>query len=446
MQDRGHLLRILGVGFGIAAVVGSVIGQGILRSPGVIAQATGSEALIVALWIGGALVSCLFAFAYAELGAAIPRAGGSYAFIHRALGGHASLLAAFAMLVTGYSTIAYLCFVVGEFLVRLGVGGGAIGPGTFGTVLMILFALLNASGTRISGMAQIVLSSAKGLVLLGLVIALFASPGSAPAPAEPTLREGWLPLGTAVVVVLTTYGGWWNLAFYGEEMADPGRDVPRSLIGGILGVGALYVVINIAMLQVMTPGQMAGSNLVAADAAGAVFGPRGAFFLTCFGVLSVGAIASLSVMSYTRLTYALARARILPAALSTVSRRGTPLRAMALAVVASGLLMLTGSYLALVSLGETVFLPVLLGVMLSVIVLRRREPDLPRPFHVPFYPWSIYLSMAVLAALLVVFIAQDPFYSVAGFVLVGAMWLAFQAVAILRGKRGFTGAEAEDIE
>ena len=445
MSGSNQLLRVLGVVFGLAAVVGSVIGQGILRSPGVVAEATGSGTVIIALWVIGALISCLNAFAYAELGAAIPRSGGSYAFIHRAFGGRISLLAALALLIQNFATLAYLSFVVGEFLVRLGVGGGQISPGLFGVAAMALFALINASGTKITGFSQILLSSLKGVVLLGLVIVLFAAPGTAPPTDPEPLRDGWLPMGTAVVVVITTYGGWWNIAYYGEEIERPGKSIPRAMFGGIIGVAVIYVLLNLAMLHVMTPDQMAGSKLVAADAAGIALGQQADFLLTCFGVLSVGAIANLALMSFTRLTYALAKAGVLPHSLAVVGQRGTPLRAMLLTAAAPTLLMVSGSYLALVSLGEAVFLPVMIGVAAAVLVLRRKEPDLERPYRVPFFPYTIYASLAVLTALTVVYIVQDPFYSLAGFVLVGIMWLGFQLAARLRGHKGIAEARVEDL-
>ena len=181
-------------------------------------------------------------------------------------------------------------------------------------------------------------------------------------------------------------------------------------------------------------------------AAGVVFGPQAEFALTCFGVLSVGAIANLGLMTYTRMNFAAARAGIFPQALAYVGNRGTPLRAMALVVVASALLLLTGSYLALVSLGETIFLPVMIAVSVAVITLRKREPDLDRPWRVPFYPFSIHAGIVVVAALLVVYIAQDPFYSLAGFVLVGVCWLLFQISHWLRGHRGIAAARIEDWE
>lgn len=434
MQARGQLLRVLGLAFGLAAVVGSVVGQGILRSPGVVAQATADPLIIAGLWIAGALITLLSAIAYAEMGAAIPRAGGDFAYAERAFGGRTGVFIGLTLVVSFISSQAMLCFVVGEFLFRLGVGGGAIGPGALGMSSLVLFVAINASGTRASGFAQIVLSSLKGVILLALVIALFSVPQAAQLPPDPEpLRAGWLPMGTAILMVMGAYGGWPNIVFYGEEMRDPGRQLPRAMLGGIALTGLLYLLVNLAMLHVMSPDEMAGSVFVAADAAGIVFGTNADLFLTVFGVLSVGAIANLLLMSGTRSIFALARAGILPRQLSLVGSNGTPYLALLAGAATSAILILTDSYNALQTMSVTMAqLPIVL-VTLGVIVLRRKEPKLGRPYRAPFYPWSIVLALIINSALLVVFIVQDPFYSFAGLALVGALWAMFELALLRRG-------------
>lgn len=422
------MLRVLGLAFGLAAVVGAVVGQGILRSPGVVAEATGSGAVIIVLWVAGALIALLSALPYAELGAAIPRAGGHFTFIHRAFGDRVALAAGFAVMFLSTTVIAMLSFVTGEFLVRLGVGGGQFGAVELGIGVTLLFTLVNAAGTRISGGSQIALSSLKGLVLVALVVALFGGEPAAPVEQPVLIRSGWIAIGTAILMIMNTYSGWWDVVFYGEEFRDPGRQVPRALVGGILSVAALYILVNLAMLHVLTPDQMAGSNLVAADAAGMVFGTRGDQFLTLFGVLSVGAITNLQIMTAARVHYALARARVLPGWFEAVDRRGTPIRAMLFASTIGAAFILTGTYEALASMTVSIGQGLIVMAMASVVVLRRREPDLPRPFRMPLYPWSIIAALAVALVLLVVFIVQNPVYSLSGFVVVGVMWTLFDLV------------------
>ncbi|ALE17171.1 Amino acid permease [Altererythrobacter epoxidivorans] len=442
MGQDNRLLRVLGLGFGLAAVIGAVVGQGILRAPGVVADATGSPEVIIGLWIAGALIAMVSALPYAELGAAIPRAGGQFAFIHRALGDRMALAAAFATMFLQVTTIAMLGFVTGEFLVRLGVGGGRLGPVEMGLVVTVLFALLNASGTRSSGASQIAFSTLKGLVLVGLIVALFAGEAVEPVETTPIVRSGLLAMGTAILVINNTYNGWWEVVYYGEEMRDPGRQVPRALFGGIISVAVIYVLLNLAMLHVLTPDQMAGSNLVAADAAGMVFGERGDYFLTLFGVLSVGAITNLQIMSAARAHYAMARARILPEYFAKVDKRGTPLRAMALATAIGASFILTGTYQALSSMTVSIGQGLIVLVMLSVIALRRKEPDLHRPFRMPLYPASIVFALAMASSLLIVFIVQDPLYSLSGFIVVAVLWVLFRHVL----KRRVVLAAIDDVE
>nr|WP_277601968.1 amino acid permease [Altererythrobacter sp. BO-6] len=416
----------------MAAVVGSVIGQGILRSPGVVAESTNSPVLILSLWLAGGLIALLTAFAYAELAAAIPRAGGQFAHIHRAFGDKIGLGAGLTLLFAGLTTVAMLSFVTGEFLVRLEVGGGAYSAVELGIAVAVLFTAINATGTRMSGVSNILFSSIKGVVLLGLVVALFGTSSgqfiSSPATESDILINGWLPLGTAILVIISTYNGWWDVAYYGEEIRNPGKQIPRAMLGGIVGVTVLYLLINSAMLMVMTPEQMAGSNFVAADAAGIVFGENADYLLTLFGVLSVGAITNLSLMTNTRFVFALSRAHVMPARLSSVARNGTPLWALSFVTITGCAFILTGSYTALSSMTVSIGQAVVVLTLLSAIRLRHTEPDLHRPFRMPLYPWTAILALAIATALLAVFIVQDPIWSLSGFVLVAATWAFIEFV------------------
>lgn len=436
MHERGHLLRIFGIGFGLAAVAGGVVGQGILRSPGLVAQATADPLFIAGLWILGALIAMLSAIPYAELGAAIPRAGGGFAFVSRAMGEKIGVFVGLALVIELVTVLAMLCFVVGEFLFRLGVGEGKVEPGMLGMAALALFAVINASGTRTSGVVQIALASLKGVVLLGLVIALFGGPQVA-APAQPPelLRSGWLALGTAIMLIMNTFAGWQNVVFYGEEFRDPGRQLPRALFGGILLTGLIYLLVNLAMLHVMTPDQMAGSVFVAADAVGIVFGDAADTMLTAFGVLSVGAIANYLLLTGTRSVFALGRARVLPEVFSVVDRRGTPFGALVLVAITAGLLILSGSYIALASMAITISQLSIVLVTICVFILRRKRPDLVRPYRAPAYPFSIALALAVNLALLAVFIAQGPYYAVSGIGLLVALWAMAVLSLSLRGAR-----------
>ncbi len=443
MRRSNHLLRVLGIVFAFAAVIGSVIGQGILRAPGVVAEASSSPAIIIGLWIVGAIIALLTALAFAELGAALPKAGGMYAFVTRAFGERTGAVVGIAVLIVMISSVAILAFVIGEFLVRLGVGGGKFGPGALGMMTLVLFFLMNLFGTKVSGITQIALSALKCLVLFALVAAFFVQPGAV-AVAEPAVvRTGWLPFGVAILVIIGTYNGYADLVFYGEEIKNPGRSIPRALFGGIIGIAAIYLLVNLAMLHMLTPDQMAGSEFAAADAAGQIFGPNGDLIITGFGIVSIGAITNLSLMSTSRGVFAVARAGVLPKSLAYVSKRGVPISAMAVVSLTAAAFLVSGSYLTLSSTSIALNQFLMAMAIGTLFMLRRKEPELKRPYLVPLYPWSIILALLINVALFVVFFLQDPYYSILGFVIVAVLSGIYFLISTFRGANTET-ADAQE--
>lgn len=428
MQERGHLLRVLGLVFGLAVVVGNVVGQGILRTPGIVAEASDSTAVLLGLWALGALVALISAIPLAELGAAIPRAGGTFSFVARAFGEKAGVLMAITALIMIITSQAQLTYVLGEFLTRFGVGGGMLSPGWLGTIAIVCMSFYCALGTRINGLSQIVLSAAKGAFLIGLVAVFFYTP-AAHQPETVSSGNGLLAFGIAMLVITGTYNGWADIVFFGEEIRDPGRAVPRALFGGIIAVAVLYLLVNAAILHVLTPAGAAGSEYAAADAALKAFGPGGDFVLTLFGILSVGAISILALMIATRYAYASARAGILPRVLSVVSRRGSPNLAMLAIVVPTVIFVLTGSYITIaattISLSEVVYI----SIIASYFKLRKSEPEMARPWRAPWHPWPAIIAALIHLLLLAWFVWSDPANTVLGLALVGAMMLGYLLLA-----------------
>ncbi len=433
MKSRtDHLVRVLGLAFGLAAVVGSVVGQGILRSPGVVAQSSGSPTVLIGLWVVGAALAMLAALPYAELGAAIPQAGGPIAFAERAFGRRMVVVTAFTLVLMNLSSVALLAYVTAEFLARLGVGI-ELGTGTVATILLVLFFVSNAIGTRVSGAIQVALSSLKGLVLIALVIALFAQPGAPSSDTVlPAVNAGWYGFGAALLVIFSAYSGWGDVVNYGEDIADPGRAIPRALFGGILGIAALYLAVNLALLYALSPAELARSDFAAADAARGLLGSNGDMVFTLFGVFSVGAITNLGLMTSSRVVFATAREEILPQWFAHVSGRGTPLRALGLATIASMTFLWSDAYIALIATSVALAQGVFVLVALAAIKLRRSEPDMLRPFAMPFFPLTGYLVLGFDLLLLAVFVAQDPFYSLVGLVLVAGLSAGYLLLAHTR--------------
>ncbi|MCS6987846.1 MAG: APC family permease [Sphingomonadaceae bacterium] len=412
---------MLGLGFGLATVVGGVIGAGILRQPGVVAEAIPHPALILVLWAAGGLMAAINALTVVELGASLPRAGGPYAVVGHALGPRAGALVGWADWFNGMSTLAFLAVAFAEFLARAGVGAHRP-PGQAAVALVVAAFLMNAVGTRGMGRVQTLLSTLKGLALAVLVGALFLAP-AAPAPPRgpeaPVLELAGLAL--ALSAIHNTYTGYQTPLYMGEEMERPDRHVARAVFGGLALVSALYLLVNMGLLHALGPEGMAGSSLALADGAQRVFGSEGALLVAGFGALSVAASVNLRLMTHARGAFAMARDGVLPPPLARVAPGGTPLLALVLTTAGAVGLAASGAYLALVAVNAPLRLLIEIALVASLMRLRRTEPHRPRPFRMPLYPWPAVLALAVDAVLLVAVVWEDPVHSA---VALGAVGLA----------------------
>ena len=430
-----ELVRVLGLIFGLAAVVGGAVGQGILLTPGIIAAAVPNPELILLLWAAGAAIAAINAIPFAELGTSIPQAGGPYVFVRRAFGPTAGIVVGWSDWLNNVSSQAFMSVVVAEFLHRLGWGMG-FPVGVVAPAVVVLFFALNWTNTRLCGSSQSIGSILKGSALLVLVTILYFVPARhMTAPAADHAAPVVIGLGAIIIAlraVQNTYDGWNNGIYFCEEMHDPERHIPRALFGGIALVAGLYLLINAAMLHVLTPQAMAHSTFAAADALGAVLGPWANTLLTVFGVVSVAAILNLNVMFGPRIALAMARDRVLPASLAIVSPGGSPRVALIATTAGAIVLAATGSYEQLIAFNVALGILGNFFVDFAALRLRRTEPALARPWRAPFYPYSILIAAAINAALLAAVIYEDPVHSLAGTCLAVAIGLSYYTVGRLR--------------
>jgi APA family basic amino acid/polyamine antiporter len=424
------LLRALGLIFGVAVVVGGMVGQGILRTPGIVASAVPSSGLILALWIAGAGLVAVSALAYVELGTAIPSAGGPYDFVGRAFGPLAGVVAGWGVWFVQVTIEAFLAIVVAEFLHRMGVWP-QVGTSVLAVGVLAVFSLLNLTGTRISGGSQVAFVALKGAALIALVILLFAQPVPAHSAVSPGATLSLAGIVVAMRAIINTYDGWQELVLFGEEVKAPERTLPRAMATGILSVAVLYVLVNMALLHVLSPADMAQSTLPAADAARLALGPAGDLALTLFGVVSVAAITNLTVMKSARIAFALARAGHLPARLSVVAAAGTPGAALAVSSILAAAFAATGTYSTVVAMNVAMTVALVVVVNLAAIRLRSTEPDLRRPFRIPYYPVPAVAAIGVNLAMLAALVLEDPVHSLGGFAflaVVGAVYAIVRRV------------------
>jgi APA family basic amino acid/polyamine antiporter len=222
--------------------------------------------------------------------------------------------------------------------------------------------------------------------------------------------------------VITTYDGWASPVYFAEEFSQPERDLPRSLIGGVLAVSALYLLINAALLHVLPLPLLAGSPLPAALAAEALVGPTGGAVITAVALLALLGLINTVVMAAPRILLGLGRAGLLPALTTTVNDGGTPSIALLLTSGTGALLVLAGSFERLLSLGAVLYVALPLAGIASLLVLRWREPELHRPFRCWAYPLPPLLVGAVSVAFLVGMAVNDPLLCATAAMLVALGW------------------------
>jgi APA family basic amino acid/polyamine antiporter len=432
-SSHSHLLRVLGLIFGVAVVVGGMVGQGILRTPGIVANAVHSSTLILLLWIVGAGLVAISAFAYVELGTALPSSGGPYDFVRRAFGPLAGVVAGWGQWFVLVTLEAFLAIVVADFLHRVGVWP-EVGSSVLAVGVLALFWLVNWTGTRVSGGSQVAFSAVKGAALLALVILLFAQP-SAHQPVVATGQAiGLAAIAVAMRAVINTYDGWQEIVLFGEEVERPERTLPRAMATGVLSVAVIYVLVNMALLHVLSPADMAKSTLPAADAAKLALGPTGDLALTLFGIVSVAAITNLAVMKSARIAFALARAGHLPAKLSAVASAGTPRPALNVSSILAAVFAATGTYNTVVAMNVAMTVALVVVVNVAAVRLRSTEPGLPRPFRIPFYPLPAIAAVGLNLALLAALVFEDPVHSLGGFAFLAVVGAIYATVHHIRGR------------
>jgi len=383
----------------VALCVGMVVGAGIFKTSPMVAGALSSDVALYLAWAFGGLLSFVGALCFAEMAAAFPDAGGDYHFLRRAYGQRLGFLFAwsrFAVIHTG--SMALLAFVFGDYLAQVVDLSPWLGPHASAVLaagLIALLTVLNLLGVQVGlgtqlGLMGVVLG---GLLLLGAggaSAALAGTPPMTPLQVSDPARHDW---GTAMVFVFLAYGGWSDAATLSAEMRDDRRGIARALWWGLALVMAFYLLANWAYLRVLGLDGLARSEAPAAELMRLCFGRPGELLMVGIVTLTALSVMNAILIAGPRTTYAAARDLAAELRLGQWNaRRGTPTAAVvatsavALALVAFGTLTRDG-FSTMVDYLSPVYWFFLMLSGLAVIVLRRREPEQPRPYRVPFYPW-----------------------------------------------------------
>ena len=386
--SRGRLLQILGVAFGLAVIVGNTIGVGILRTPGDVAANLPDARWFLGAWLLGGIYALLGALSLAELGAMVPESGGQYVFVRRALGEYAGFAIGWSDWVSSCAALALVTVSMGDYSAAiwplLRGKGAALAIG-----VVAVLTVIQALGIRAGDLTQQITSLLKTLVLVALAGVCLAWIPPVPEAAAAAVAR---PIGFGAVVlalqgVIYTYDGWNGMLYFGGEVKNPGRDIPRAMAGGVLVIIAIYMLLNVAFLHVLSPARMAGQDLVAATAAREIFGAKGDTVVRGVLLISLLSAANAILLIASRLPFAMSRDGLLWRGFQRVSTGGTPRPSLVASAVATALLLVTGTFGQILALAAFFYVVCYTASFVSVFVLRAREPDTPRPYRSIAYPW-----------------------------------------------------------
>ena len=413
-SPRGSLLRVLGTAFALAVAIGTTMGGGILYAPGKIAALLPNPWLYMAVWIFGGVNALLGATVFAELGAMIPLSGGPYPFARRALGDYAGFFVGYTQWALDCAADAALLLLVGEYAYVLvpALAGHAIAV-AFAT--LIVLTALNWRSVRHGGRIQIVMTVAKTLALGAVIVAAFAIP-PAPAPAAAGFPALSTPHGVALISalilamqgVIFAYDSYYVPIFFGEEVHDPGREIPRAIFRGLVVIIIMYLLLNAAFLWVVPMARMANEPFVGGVAAQVLFGAHGDQIIRIIVIVSVLGTINAGVLMTSRVLLAMARDGLFAHQATRVNEGGTPTVALLLSTIATAAFLLSGTFGAV--LGVIAFLLAVnyLVMFISLIVLRIREPATPRPYRAWGYPWTTGIAILIGLAFIVGVGLSDP--------------------------------------
>jgi APA family basic amino acid/polyamine antiporter len=432
------LLKVLGVAFGLAMIVGNTIGSGILRTPGDVAASLPSGAWFMGVWAAGGVYALFGAMTLAELAVMLPQSGGQYVYARRALGEYVGFVIGWTDWISCSAAVAGGAIALGELSGSL-VPSLAPHGTTIAMAITLVFAAVHWIGVRSGDVTQQLLSTLKVIALLAVAVACFMAPGASGAgDAAPRFPSGFVFMSALILAfqnVLYTYDGWNGVVYFGGEIRDPAKQIPRAMALGVVAVAAVYLSLNGAFLHSLGIAHLAGEKFAASAAALAVFGRTGERIVSAVMAVSILGNVSAVLMQASRVPWAMAEGGLLPRVVARVNAGGTPHVSLALSTLIVLGLILSGTFQTVIALAAFYYVLQYGVSFTSLFVLRVREPDLPRPYKAWGYPWITGLVLLGAVAFIVGSFAGDLVHSlwaVAGIVASYPVYLA--ARRFLRGQ------------
>jgi APA family basic amino acid/polyamine antiporter len=424
-SNSGKLLKVLGMWFGMAAAIGNTIAAGIVRTPGEVARLLPNAWMFLGVWVLGGLYAFSGASSMAELGAAIPRSGGQYNFSRRALGDYAGFIVGWSDWLSTCGTAAAVAIVIAEY-------SGALFPLLSGNVTILGFAtriplivavlvivgffVLQWRGIRWGSGAQLSTAALKTGAFVILVIACFLLGGPAHrAAAQSTasalaLPSGW-PLIVAIMLglqgVIYTVDGWDGVIYFGEEVRNPGRDIPRAIFGSVFSIMGIYLLLNLVALYILPMNKISGNDFVLGTVADLIFGKLGDPIIRSIMVISMLSCLNANQLFCSRTLYTMSCDGLFFRRAARVNPGGTPVLALFLTTVVGVLFLLTGTFERVIAMLSFFFVANYALSYASLFVLRKREPEMARPYRAWGYPWTTGIALGASVLFLIGSIVTD---------------------------------------
>ena len=393
------LQKNLGLAAALSTVIGMVIGGGVFFKPQAVYTLTGgAPGLGMIAWVVAGIITIAAGLTAAEVSAAIPKTGGMMVYIEEIYGKKYGVLTGWMQCILFFpATIAALAVMFGNQSAGLIGNENLVVPITLGTILLISF--LNTLSSKTSGIIQTVATIGK-LVPLILIIIFGFIKGSGNNPITfplvgPGVSTGSV-IGQLLIAILFAYDGWINVGALAGEMKNPGKDLPRAIVGGLAFVMAVYIIINLAYLWVLPANELAIYNSPASAVAEVIFGPMGGKIITIGILISVFGAINGYLLTGPRILYALGQQKSIPGYkyYGILNESGVPAAATLIMGVISALYALSGQFNLLTDLSMFAIWSFYVLTFVGVILLRKNQPDLNRPYKVPLYPVIPLIAIA----------------------------------------------------
>lgn len=394
-----NLQKNLGLAAALSTVIGMVIGGGVFFKPQAVYTLTGgAPGLGIIAWIVAGIITIAAGLTAAEVSAAIPKTGGMMVYIEEIYGKKLGALTGWMQSVLFFpATIAALAVMFGNQSAGLIGNENLVVPITVGTILII--SLLNMVSTKTSGIIQTIATIGKLVPLILIIIFGFIS-GGGNNPITTPLVGNNISIGSVIgqllIAILFAYDGWINVGALAGEMKDPGRDLPKAIVGGLAFVMVVYILINIAYLWVLPASELAKFDSPASAVAEVIFGPTGGKIVTIGILVSVFGCINGYLLTGPRVLFTLGQQKSLPfyKTLGSLNKNDVPASATIIMGILSVLYALSGQFNLLTDLSMFAIWSFYVLTFIGVILLRNKQPNLERPYKVPLYPVIPIIAIA----------------------------------------------------